>query len=155
MMKFRDKSREIVLAAAIVGGVGCSEDASQSSPTSTDSRERLVLSASDRDKVLLEMRQMLEAVHGILHGLANNDLTAVGDAARGAGMAMAVDLDPAIRDRLPKNFIDLGMRTHQAFDELAESVEAGGTPEDALRALADLTGNCVGCHAAYRLDEAR
>jgi hypothetical protein len=105
--------------------------------------------------VLLEMRQMLEAVDGIMQGLTKDDLAAVGSAARGAGMAMAVDLDPAIRNQLPENFVNLGMRTHQGFDELAERMDAGGTKEDAIRGLAALTGNCVGCHASYRLDEAR
>ena len=154
-MTVRNASRGIVLASAIVAvSAGCPQGSSER-PPSTDSRERLVLPAPDRDKVLLEMRQMLEAVDGIMQGLTKDDLAAVAEAARGAGIAMAVDLDPAIRNQLPKNFIDLGMRTHQAFDELAESMNAGGTREDAIRGLAGLTGNCVGCHASYRLDEAR
>lgn len=33
-------------------------------------------------------------------------------------------------------------------------VKAGGTAEEALKGLAGLTGNCVGCHAVYRLDKA-
>lgn len=130
-------------------------ETSEPRPEAMEGRVRLELEAEDRDKVLLEMRLMLEAMHGILQGLVNDDLAAVADAARGAGTAMAVDLDPAIRDQLPETFVDLGMRTHQAFDELADTVDAGGTKQDAIRELALLTGNCVGCHAGFRLDEAR
>jgi hypothetical protein len=119
------------------------------------------MSAPERDKVLLEMRLMLEGVNGIMRGLGEDDRAAVAKAARGAGMAMAVDLDPRIRQRLPKPFLELGMRTHKAFDELADAMDAakttgaGGVQKDALGGLASLTGNCVGCHASYRLDEAR
>lgn len=98
---------------------------------------------------------MLEAVDGIMQALAKNDLPSAVKAARGAGMAMAVDLDPAIAKQLPQRFLDLGIRTHKAFDELAGQVEARGTTEDAILGLAGLTGNCVGCHTSYRLDEAR
>lgn len=57
--------------------------------------------------------------------------------------------------RCAKEFLDLGVRTHKAFDELADRLEAGGTEDDAIQGLAELTGNCVGCHASYRLDELR
>lgn len=123
--------------------------------TSTDQRRRLELAAESRDKVLMEMRLMLEAVDGIMQGLAQDDLPAVSEAAGGAGMAMAADIDPEIMQQLPKEFLELGVRTHKAFDELAGLIKAGGTKDDAIEGLAGLTGNCVGCHASYRLDELR
>ncbi len=125
------------------------------SPSLMDQRHRLEMAGEHRDKVLLEMRLMLEAVDGIMQGLVHDDLSAVGTAARGAGMAMAADIDPEIMRQLPKEFLDLGVRTHKAFDELGDRMEAGGTKEDAIQGLARLTGNCVGCHASYRLDELR
>jgi hypothetical protein len=49
-----------------------------------------------------------------------------------------------------------GLGGRRGFDRLpAERMDAGGTKEDAIQGLAGLTGNCVGCHATYRLDEAR
>lgn len=120
---------------------------------STDVRQRLELPAPLRDKVLLEMRLMLEAMNGILSGVTVGDPTAVAAAARGAGMAMAADVDPDIKSRLPEEFLKLGMSTHKAFDQLADRLEAGGTIDGALEDLAKVTGNCVACHATYRLDE--
>jgi hypothetical protein len=120
-----------------------------------DSRQRLTLPAPARDKVLAEMRHMLESVNGILRGVVANDLPAVERAARAAGTVMAVEMDPAMMQQLLPAFRELGLQTHRAFDELADRIKAGGSREDAIRGLAGVTGNCVACHAVYRLDEAR
>jgi cytochrome c556 len=120
-----------------------------------DPRQRLTLPPPARDRVLAEMRHMLESVNAVLRGVVANDLAAVEKAARAAGTVMAVEMDPAMMRQLPPAFRDLGMQTHRGFDELADRIKAGGTREDAIRALAGVTGNCVACHAVYRLDEAR
>jgi cytochrome c556 len=120
-----------------------------------DPRQRLTLPPQARDKVLAEMRHMLESVNGILRGVVANDLVAVEKAARAAGTAMAVEMDPAMMQQLLPAFRELGLQTHRAFDDLADRIRAGGTRDDAIRGLAGVTGNCVACHALYRLDEAR
>jgi hypothetical protein len=143
--------------AAVLAGLGImlSLGGTGSGQPPGDSRRRLTLPAPARDKVLAEMRHMLESVNGILRGVAANDLDAVEKAARTAGTAMAVEMDPAMMQQLLPAFRELGLQTHRAFDELADRIKAGGTREDAIRGLAGVTGNCVACHALYRLDEAR
>ena len=121
--------------------------------SASDTRQQLVLPASERDKVLAEMRVMLGSVSRILQALAADDIAAIEDAARASGIAMAADVDPQIRKRLPQTFLDLGMKTHKGFDELADQVKAGASREDVIQSLATLTGNCVACHAIYRIDE--
>lgn len=121
----------------------------------TDSRQRIVLPAPARNQVLKEMRIMLASLQGIFQALANDALEAVAREARASGMASAVDVDPQVRDKLPDAFLSLGVATHQGFDELAARAEQGATEEDVLRSLAGLTSNCVACHEAYRIDEAR
>lgn len=120
-----------------------------------DARQRLALSAPARDKVLAEMRAMLESLHGVLSGLAAGDRTAAERAARAAGMGTAADVDPEIKRQLPPGFLSLGMRTHQGFDRLADQIRAGAPVPEALGAVTRVTANCVACHASYRLDEAR
>jgi hypothetical protein len=105
--------------------------------------------------VLAEMRRMLESVNAILQGLVSGDQRAVEAAARASGMTMAVDVDPRVMGALPAPFRELGMQTHRGFDALADRVKAGGTREETLRGLAQITNSCVACHAIYRLDEAR
>jgi hypothetical protein len=57
--------------------------------------------------------------------------------------------------RMPEsaNAILQGLVT--AHDALADRMKAGGTRDDALRGLAQVTSGCVACHAIYRPDEAR
>ncbi len=139
---------ETFLVIGIAGAAGRNP-----AESSADTRQRVVLSRAERHQVLAEMRQMLESMSGILRGYVANDLSAIEKAARPSGMAMAAD--PQLRKKVPVAFLQLGMQTHRGFDKLAEQAAAGGTREEAIATLATLSGNCVACHAAYRLDDAR
>jgi hypothetical protein len=81
-----------VIALAFLGGSGAIE----LHDSSADTRQRLVLEPGQRDKILAEMRLMLGSVNGIVRALAADDLTGVEKAARASGMAIAVDVDPAM-----------------------------------------------------------
>lgn len=124
-------------------------------PVPPDTRERLVVPPPARTKILHEMRGMLEALEGVLAALARGDRAAAATAARTAGVAHAVDAQPQMHRLLPPAFVEAGVETHRAFDALAASLAAGTDDKAALGELAALTGRCVACHAAYRLDEAR
>ncbi|MDE2484741.1 MAG: hypothetical protein KGL32_05765 [candidate division NC10 bacterium] len=143
-----------VVGMIAIGFLGNSAAVEPHKP-STDTRQRLVLAPAQRDKILAEMRLMLVSVGGIVQGVAADDLPAAEQAARASGMAVAADVDPQIEKLLPQPFLKLGMQTHMGFDMLADQMKAGGDQADILRGLAKLTGNCVACHAVYRLDEAR
>lgn len=123
--------------------------------SSTDTRQQLVIPPVRRDQILAEMRIMLGSVSGIVQGLASDDLPVAEKAARASGMAHAADVDPQIQKLLPQPFLELGMQTHMGFDRLADQIKAGDSRTDIIRGLAKLTGNCIACHAMYRLDEAR
>ncbi|MBI2883163.1 MAG: hypothetical protein HYY11_04550 [Candidatus Methylomirabilis oxyfera] len=143
------------VAGVIVLGYLGHSTAVEPHKSSADTRQRLVLTHAQRDMMLTEMRLMLTSVSGIIQGLATGDLPAAEKAARASGIGKAVDVDPHIKTRLPQQFLELGMHTHRGFDMLADQIQAGGSQADILRELATLTGNCVACHAVYRLDEAR
>jgi cytochrome c556 len=151
-----------ILIGICVGAVGViaigffgSSAAAPPHESSTDTRQRLIFAPTQRDMMLTEMRQMLGSVSGIVQGLAANDLPAAEKAARAAGMMHAADVDPQIQKLLPQQFLGLAMQTHMGFDKLADQIKAGSSRDDTLRGLATLTGNCMACHAMYRLDEAR
>lgn len=119
-----------------------------------DQRQRLTLPAPARNMVLAEMRQMLRSIEGVLSGLAEGDSAAAAEAARASGMAVAVDVAPEVRTKLPAAFVQFGMAaTHQGFDALAEKLERSADTQAALADFAALTQNCVACQATYRLDE--
>ncbi len=118
-----------------------------------DGRTAIVLSASERNAILIEMRGFLESVQGIVAGLAEQNSQAIATSARKSGMASARDVAPALKDKLPTEFKKLGMATHMAFDDLARESMEIGDKQIMLKQLGALMGNCTSCHAGYRIDE--
>jgi cytochrome c556 len=114
----------------------------------TDTRRQVSLMPAERDAVLAEMRMMLGSVSGVLHGLTANDHQAIEKAARASGMAMAVD--PTLEQKLPQQFLEVGMATHKKFDQLADLAGTRAPAEQVIRSLAEVTTSCVACHAMYR-----
>ena len=91
------------------------------------------LAPEARGKVLAEIRHMLESVNDILRGVATNDLVAVEKAARAAGTAMAVEMEPAMIRQLLLAFRELGLQTHRALDDLADGTNLTYSRRDARR----------------------
>lgn len=118
---------------------------------STDNRQEVMLSPSERDLVLGEMRQLLDSVNGILNGLVENDLVKVEKSARAGGMQMAQDVNPMLMGKLPSAFKGMGMGVHKALDDLADALKQNKDPQDVMKRVAKITQTCVACHAVYRL----
>ena len=122
-------------------------------PQATDTRERVHLTPAERDAKLVGMRTMLKSLSGIMQGLVANDLVMAQKAARASGITMVPD--PDLEKKLPLPFRQLGKRTHQRFDALADALKTGAGRDAVLRRLAAITASCVTCHDTYRLDERR
>lgn len=118
---------------------------------STDQRRAVILSPSEKDLVLGEMRTMLTAVNGMLGALSENDMKKAAVAASSAGMAMAVDTSPVIMAKLPLDFKELGMGTHKAFDDISADIDKGAPLPEILKRMHEITNRCVACHQANRL----
>ena len=118
---------------------------------SSDQRRAVMLSASEKDLVLGEMRTMLTAVNGMLAALSENDMKKAAVAASSAGMAMAVDASPILMAKLPLDFKELGMGTHRAFDDISVDIGKGATLPEILKSMHQITNRCVACHQANRL----
>jgi hypothetical protein len=124
---------------------------------SSDGRTIVHLTPIERDFILTEMRQLLQAVHGIVTGLSHSDQTQgyrqAAAAARSAGMEMAADENPALMLKLPLPLKQLGMSVHRDFDDLADAITDGATSQDILERLASIITRCVACHEMYQLRE--
>lgn len=120
----------------------------------TDGRMEISLAPSERDLILGEMRQLLKAVHGVVTGVAGQDQVAdrqqIEQAARAAGMGMAVDVNPAIMAKLPLSFKQMGMSIHRDMDALADAVANKETSQQILQRLSNMTARCTTCHDMYR-----
>ena len=78
-------------------------------------------------------------------------MPSVSKAAKSAGMVMAVDGDPGLVAKLPREFREFGMSLHTDFDKLSADVDGGFTTGQVIKSLSEITNKCVSCHQAYRL----
>jgi hypothetical protein len=119
---------------------------------SIDERTTILLTETERNLVLNEMRSFLISVQQISLGIADNNMGLVIEAARKSGKSAQADVPGTLIGKLPLPFKQLGFDTHKKFDQLAMDSEDLGDREHALRQLSELMQNCVSCHAAFRID---
>lgn len=118
----------------------------------SDGRTAILLAPGERDLVLAEMRDFLEALQRISQAIVDDDADAAAAAARRVGAAAQQQVPSSLVGKLPLAFKRLGFDTHARFDELALNVEQFGDTGQALSELATLMNNCTACHATYRID---
>lgn len=119
---------------------------------SSDGRLALQLDAAERDLVLTEMRAFLISVQKITDGILHKDTGKISRSAREVGSNAQGNVPGTLVAKLPLEFKKLGFDTHARFDQLALDAEQLGDEEHALKQLAELMQNCVGCHAAYKIE---
>ena len=140
-----------VLLALILAFLGYQFIVVGQTQPSADGRSAILLSPGERDLVLAEMRTFLQSVQRITQALTTDDMDEVAGAAREVGAAAADGVPVSLMAKLPIGFKTLGLSTHRAFDQLALDAEQLGDPAHSLSQLAALQSNCVGCHAAFRI----
>lgn len=116
-----------------------------------DARTAIVLPPAGRRQVLAEMRAMLRAVDGVVSAAAAGDREAMRESALSGGTRIAVDMAGGLTERLPGEFVGLGMSTHRDFDALAAAIDAGAGRDSVFAMLGSLMDKCVSCHESYRL----
>lgn len=117
-----------------------------------DGRTSILLTASERDFVLAEMRGLLEAVEEITLELSVANMDGVAMAARSVGMGSAGGEPVTLIAKLPLEFKTLGMATHSAFDDIAVEAEDMRDSSVVMSQLSSILTNCTSCHAGYRFD---
>lgn len=121
------------------------------SASDVDERQVLHLTEHQRNHVLTEMRALLSGTQGILDALHKEDMAAVAAHARSLGMGMAQKGEDHLGAVLPKEFMQLGMSVHKAFDRMAVDAEALKDPKHTLRQLSESMKKCVACHDSYQI----
>lgn len=116
-----------------------------------DGRTVVLLSTDERNRVLGEMRGLLEGAKGIIQASVAGDMATVATEARAIGMAAADGESPALMAKLPGEFLTMGMGAHKAMDDLADLAEQTDDPLVILGTLGQAMEVCTGCHAGYRL----
>lgn len=140
------------LLALVLVGLGYKLLVVGETAPASDGRSAILLTPGERDLVLAEMRAFLQAVQAITQAVAEGDASRAADAARAVGTGAAAEVPLTLMAKLPLGFKELGLSTHRAFDQLALDAEQLGDPGQIPAQLATLLNNCVGCHAAFRID---
>lgn len=140
---------------------------------SGDSRQPVAFPPPMRAHMLANMRGHLQALSGIVAALADAryaDAAGIADAqlgvaspsaqgcktpddAAGPPMSPVAGAGHGMNRIMPEAMRAIGMGMHQAagrFADEANKASASGDVEPALAALAQVTQQCVACHAAYR-----
>lgn len=140
----------LVLAAALMFGAytflvkGATEEAQ-------DGRTTVLLSEAERNKVLGEMRTLLETTQTLLNAIVENDMETFETSARAVGMAATKNESAAMIAKLPLDFKTLGFSAHQTFDFLADVAATHPEPMVLLGQVSEALLVCTTCHASYRL----
>jgi cytochrome c556 len=138
-----------VLSLGVLAGVGAREASSREQQD--DKRTAIALPASQREVVLKDMRVLLSAMQTIMDGASKMDVAKVRSAAQAAGTAAMVSYDSVIQAQLPEAFRRQSAETRASFDGLAEAVRGFTARDTTLAYLSRISGQCVACHAQYRL----
>jgi hypothetical protein len=116
-----------------------------------DPREPVALSPVEAEKMLTGMRTYLETIQGIVAALAENDMSRIPALAMKSGAKMLEEVAPTTGLKTPIGFAMLSFDTHDKFDKLADKAAKGSSRSELLTDLRNIMGNCISCHASYRL----
>ena len=122
------------------------------SAAKVDAREIVPLPDMMRQHMLGNMRDHLAALHDILSALAQGELDGAGDVAeQRIGMSsLLAHGASSMAPHMPKGMHAIGTEMHRAASRFAV-VASEGDLQQALAGLAQVTQQCVACHAAYRV----
>jgi hypothetical protein len=122
---------------------------------SSDGRTAILLSGSERDFVLAEMRKMLIAVQQITEALAMEDRAKVAAAAKKVSGHADAEPPMSLMTKLPLDFKQAGMAMHDGFGDLATAAKKEEAVPVLSKKMSDVITTCVGCHEGYRIDPDR
>jgi len=118
-----------------------------------DNRNKIKLPEMMKQHMLGNMRDHMLAIHEIQLALSKNELDKAADIAeQRIGMSSLVTHNAAhMAPYMPKAMQDIGTEMHHAASRFALSAKEGDTLKT-MGKLAQVTQQCVACHAAYQIN---
>jgi hypothetical protein len=104
-----------------------------------------------RELVLSEMRDYLEVINKIQHGLADNNPELIVKAASRQGQASLADTPARLLKLSPLACKQMGFQGHDLFQAIADSAKVNFKPETTIKQMVQLTNNCIACHRTYKI----
>ena len=118
-----------------------------------DKRVVLNLTASERALLLEEMHLFIDGLQKMTDALGKQDMEAAARSARKLGLAMAHEVPPAMRAKLPTGFRQLGTSVHRDFDQIAMDAESLKDVSHSLSQISATLQKCASCHATYQIQK--
>jgi cytochrome c556 len=121
-----------------------------------DTRQAVEMPATMRSHMLANMRDHLAALSEIQSALAAGKYEHAADVAEQRIGMSSLERHGAshMAPHMPKPMQDVGTQMHRAASRFARAAQEAGVANDlprALGALAEVTQQCVACHASFRL----
>lgn len=119
--------------------------------TARDVRMPIPVTAKERNQFLYEMRELLHGLFNLHLALSKNDFQAAAVAARPIGQLLE-KTPPSLRERLPEEYVQLGIAMRESFNILAREAESKQDMSLVQAQLAESMTYCSGCHDSYRFE---
>lgn len=137
-------------------GAGHAPAQQGAAPVPDDTRVEVAFPPALKEHTLSNMRDHLVALQEIQVALAREDFLAAGKVAEERLGLSSLGLHGAseVAKYMPQGMQDAGTGMHRAasrFMLAAQTADVTGELKSAVGALANVTAQCVGCHAGYRL----
>ena len=151
-----------LVAAVLVGGSATLAVAQHqhnydiSAPTAPDAREFVKFPPMLVEETLANMRDHLQTLQEIqLHlGMGHTDVAAKLAESRLGMSSLGLHGAAEVSKYMPQGMQDAGTAMHRAASRFAVTAQEAGATGDlkpVFAGLAEITAQCVGCHAGYRL----
>jgi hypothetical protein len=146
-----------VVMSALFGLQAVAADTTLNTVPDPDSRHLLEMPAAAKNTLRIEMLERLQALHQIMKAYAEGkpqDVAQLAKSAIGTGVMMRHGKRQS--EAIPRNFMPEGMlplskQSHMLGDEFSEALKSGDRNRIDAK-LSEVTGNCVACHALYRIN---
>jgi len=116
-----------------------------------DTRTTVKYAPDLRELVMSEMRDYVVVMADIQQGIADNDPQKIYEAASRQGQASIDDTPARLLKLSPLACKKMGFRGHHLFQAIADSARVNYNPQTTIKQMAELSNNCVACHATYKV----
>jgi hypothetical protein len=144
----------LLVGAALIGSLAAQDIKTDAG----DDRITVALTPPEKAYVLGQMRLFVESIQGITAGLAEGDTVLAGEAAAARGAKRNANdpaFPPTLGAKLPQEWKQFGGGMRKGFDVLAQGIADHEDTNRSLKQLSEVMKNCMGCHASYRLVDAK
>ena len=132
--------------------LGLSGSTSAQAPAK-DERQAVPLTEPTLLYVLTEMRNLMDALQGVMEATSKSDWPKAAAAADKSGMKAAGATPKELTAELPQEIRQMSRQMRMAFDAVAETATTGRDPAAVSAKLAETMHFCNACHQTYRFTQ--